>query len=440
MKKKIYSAIVTSATVSALFAFVPLFIATQLGLDPAPKILVTVLGGIFAVISAIFLAKLFSSKILLPLEKLDPNRPQTDKSYDEIDSLISRIRRQEKLIDRQLEDMRRRQLEFKAITENMSEGIVILDDKSEILSYNSAALRILGADKVKEGEHFISLSRSRRFVAAVSEAFEGGHGESRLNIGERVFEIFVNPVTMNEAVCGVVILLLDITEQEKREEMRREFSSNVSHELKTPLTTISGISEMLMGGIIVPDDIPRFAKNIYDEAHRLLVLINDIIKLSRLDDTTDPELPDKLELLALSKEVCDRLLISAADRDITLEVEGEETEIEGNRSILTEMIYNLTDNAIKYNNEGGKVTISIENRDNAPALTVKDTGIGIPDEHIARIFERFYRVDKSHSREIGGTGLGLSIVKHAAEYHKASLSVKSKVGEGTEITVKFSEK
>ena len=241
MKKKIYSAILTSATVSALFAFVPLFIATQFGLDPAPKILVTVLGGIFAVISAIFLAKLFSSKILLPLEKLDPNRPQTDKSYDEIDSLISRIRRQEKLIDRQLEDMRRRQLEFKAITENMSEGIVILDDKSEILSYNSAALRILGADKVKEGEHFISLSRSRRFVAAVSEAFEGGHGESRLNIGERVFEIFVNPVTMNEAVCGVVILLLDITEQEKREEMRREFSSNVSHELKTPLTTISGI-------------------------------------------------------------------------------------------------------------------------------------------------------------------------------------------------------
>lgn len=440
MKKKIYSAILLSAAVTALFAFVPLFITAMLQLDAALETFIIILGGIAAVVSATVCAKLFSKKILLPLEKLDPNRPQTDKSYDEIDSLISRIRRQEKLIDRQMEDMRRRQIEFKAITENMSEGIVILDDKSEILSYNSAALNILGSDKVKEGEHFISLSRSRRFVAAVGEAFEGKHGESRLTIGERVFKIFANPVNMHDTVCGVVILLMDVTEEEKREEMRREFSSNVSHELKTPLTTISGISEMFMGGIIATEDIPRFAKNIHDESHRLLVLINDIIKLSHLDETADPELPDRVDLLSLSKEVCDRLLIAAAERDITLIAEGESAEIEGNRSILSEMIYNLTDNAIKYNKDGGRVTVKVEIKDNSPTLSVKDTGIGIPAEHLGRIFERFYRVDKSHSREIGGTGLGLSIVKHAAEYHKASLSVESKVDEYTEITVKFPQK
>lgn len=440
MRKKIFSAIISVSALSFVSAFLPLFIAVEFELGFVSKVILPAFSVILPILVALLLGRFLANRIIEPIENLDLDKPNIDKSYGEIDNLIHKISRQNGLIERQMQDLRRRQVEFNAITENMSEGIVILDDKSEILSYNSAAINILGAENVKEGSHFISLSRSRRFVAAVNEAFEGRHGEDTITIRERVYQIFANPVTVSDSVNGIVIVLLDITEKEKREEMRREFTSNVSHELKTPLTTISGISELFMSNIVAPHDIPKFAKNIHDEAARLLELINDIIKLSRLDEADDPILPDEVDLGEIANEVCNRLLLSAAERDIDITVDALSLTVTGNRSILTEMVYNLTDNAIKYNKEGGKVNIKVALIDDRITLSVSDTGIGISSEHHSRIFERFYRVDKSHSREVGGTGLGLSIVRHAAEYHRATLRVESAEGMGTTITVTFPEK
>lgn len=439
MKKKIYFFIVLTAFIAFLFAFIPLLTLTVFNVSETVAIIIAAASLLLAIIAVPLLANAFSKKIVKPIDELDLESPRIDKSYFEIDNLIRKIGRQNRLIDQQMIDLRRRQVEFNAITENMAEGIVILDNKSEILSYNSAALRILGSENVKEGEHFISLSRSRRFVAAVNDAFEGNHGEVNITLGSQVYQIFANPVMIENQVNGAVIVMLDITEQEKREEMRREFTSNVSHELKTPLTTISGISEMFMSGMIAVADIPKFAKNIHDESTRLLNLINDIIKLSRLDEANIPDSKEEVNLADLAEETRQRLSIAAAERDIEITVAAKPVTVLGNRSVLSEMIYNLTDNAIKYNKEGGKVKIEIVLQEGKKLIRVSDTGIGIPPEYTGRIFERFYRVDKSHSREVGGTGLGLSIVKHAAEYHGATLSVESVVDKGTVISVIFKD-
>lgn len=439
MKKKIYFFIVLTAFITFLFAFIPMLTLTVFNVSETVSIIIAAASLLLAIIAVPLLANSFSKKIVKPIDELDLESPRIDKSYFEIDNLIRKIGRQNRLIDQQMIDLRRRQVEFNAITENMAEGIVILDNKSEILSYNSAALRILGSENVKEGEHFISLSRSRRFVAAVNDAFEGNHGEVNITLGSQVYQIFANPVMIENQVNGAVIVMLDITEKEKREEMRREFTSNVSHELKTPLTTISGISEMFMSGMIAVADIPKFAKNIHDESTRLLNLINDIIKLSRLDEANIPDSKEEVNLADLAEETRQRLSIAAAERDIEITVAAKPVTVLGNRSVLSEMIYNLTDNAIKYNKEGGKVKIEIVLQEGKKLIRVSDTGIGIPPEYTGRIFERFYRVDKSHSREVGGTGLGLSIVKHAAEYHGATLSVESVVDKGTVISVIFKD-
>jgi len=437
MKKKIFSAIIFSSICTLLAAFIPLFVAIQFEFKLISDTALIILALILSVAAGIFCGVFFSKKIMLPIDRLDLDNPDLKKSYGEIDNLIHKISRQNELIDRQMSDLRRRQVEFNAITSNMSEGIVILDNKSEILSYNSAAKTLLGAPNVKDGEHFISLNRSHAFVSAVTNAFEGNHGEGRLETGQKVYQIYANPVKIENEISGVVIIILDITEKEKREEMRREFTSNVSHELKTPLTTILGISELFVNGIVDTKDIKRFAKNIYDESERLLELINDIIKLSRLDEAVFPELPDKVDISEIAKEVKNRLALPAAEKDVEIIVDANKAVITGSKPILTEMIYNLTDNAIKYNKEGGSVKICVTDEGNKFVLSVSDTGIGIPPEHIDRIFERFYRVDKSHSKAVGGTGLGLSIVKLAAEFHSASLSVKSTENIGTEITVCF---
>lgn len=439
MKKKIYFFIVLTAFITFLFAFIPLLTLTVFNVSETVSIIIAAASLLLAIIAVPLLANAFSKKIVKPIDELDLESPRIDKNYFEIDNLIRKIGRQNRLIDQQMIDLRRRQVEFNAITENMAEGIVILDNKSEILSYNSAALRILGSENVKEGEHFVSLSRSRRFVAAVNDAFEGNHGEVNITLGSQVYQIFANPVMIENQVNGAVIVMLDITEKEKREEMRREFTSNVSHELKTPLTTISGISEMFMSGMIAEPDIPKFAKNIHDESTRLLNLINDIIKLSRLDEANIPDSKEEVNLADLAEETRQRLSIAAAERDIEITVAAKPVTVLGNRSVLSEMIYNLTDNAIKYNKEGGKVKIEIVLQEGKKLIRVSDTGIGIPPEYTGRIFERFYRVDKSHSREVGGTGLGLSIVKHAAEYHDATLNVESIVDKGTVISVIFKD-
>lgn len=437
MKKKIFSAIIFSSICTLLAAFIPLFVATQFELKLISDTALIILALVLSVAVGIFCGVFFSKNIMLPIDRLDLDNPDLKRSYGEIDNLIHKISRQNELIDRQMSDLRRRQVEFTAITSNMSEGIVILDNKSEILSYNSAAKTLLGAPNVKDGEHFISLNRSHVFVSAVTNAFEGNHGEGRLEKGQKVYQIYANPVKIENEISGIVIIILDITEKEKREEMRREFTSNVSHELKTPLTTILGISELFVNGIIAEKDIKKFAQDIYDESKRLLELINDIIKLSRLDEAALPELHDRVDISEIAREVKNRLALPAAEKDVEVIVDASKAVITGSKPILTEMIYNLTDNAIKYNKEGGSVKICVTDEGESFLLSVSDTGIGIPPEHIDRIFERFYRVDKSHSKAVGGTGLGLSIVKHAAEFHSASLSVKSTENVGTEITVRF---
>lgn len=439
MKNRIFRSIAVTGIMSAITALAICAITCAVKFNLDISLLVTMLGGslLACTLLCVISAKLISKKIVDPIEQLNPEAPEAECEYTEISGLLHKINRQNELISRQMDDLRRRQIEFSSMTEYMSEGIILIDNKSEILFYNKSACDILGVQNVKEGEHFISLNRSHSFVSAVSSAFNGQHAEASLNIGQRKYRVFANPVQAKNQISGTIIIILDITEQALREDMRREFSSNVSHELKTPLTTISGISELFINGIVAQDDIPSFAKKIYDESARLLTLINDIIKLSRLDETDNSVFPDRIDLSELAQEITERLAIPAKKGEIAITLDTEPAEITGNRSILSEMVYNLCDNAIKYNKKGGNVKVCVKNLLDAIVLTVSDNGIGIPSEHQSRIFERFYRVDKSHSKEIGGTGLGLSIVKHAAEYHKATVTLQSTVDVGTEITVTF---
>lgn len=439
MKKRIFRSIfLASLSVLALLLIAVIVVAlTPNGISAEDLLPPFSLAFCAALSVSAILAKILSEAIVRPIKDIDPEKIDKAKDYEEINELVRKLGRQNELIRRQMADLRRRQVEFNIMTENMSEGFIIIDNKSEILSYNKSALQLLGAENVRDGEHFISLNRSRAFVSVVNEALKGVGGETVINIGPRVFRIFANPIKIEENPGGVAIVVMDITEEEHREEMRREFTSNVSHELKTPLTSISGFSELLINRMVADEDVPKFAQNIYDEAARLIVLINDIIKLSRLDGAVDPVLPDSIDLFEIAEEVKNRLALTAAESEVDIFLSGESAKVVGNRSILSEMIYNLCDNAIKYNRQGGRVDITVGTLDGKKFLSVKDTGIGIPSEHLGRIFERFYRVDKSHSKRIGGTGLGLSIVKHAAEYHKAAISVESKVDIGTEIRVVF---
>ena len=439
MKKRIFRSIfLASLSVLALLLIAVIIVAlTPNGISAEDLLPPFSLAFCAALLVSANLAKILSEAIVRPIKDIDPEKIDKAKDYEEINELVRKLGRQNELIRRQMADLRRRQVEFNIMTENMSEGFILIDNKSEILSYNKSALQLLGAENVRDGEHFISLNRSRAFVSVVNEALKGVGGETVINIGPRVFRIFANPIKIEENPGGVAIVVMDITEEEHREEMRREFTSNVSHELKTPLTSISGFSELRINRMVADEDVPKFAQNIYDEAARLIVLINDIIKLSRLDGAVDPVLPDSIDLFEIAEEVKNRLALTAAESEVDIFLSGESAKVVGNRSILSEMIYNLCDNAIKYNRQGGRVDITVGTLDGKKFLSVKDTGIGIPSEHLGRIFERFYRVDKSHSKRIGGTGLGLSIVKHAAEYHKAAISVESKVDIGTEIRVVF---
>ncbi len=439
MKKRIFSAIfATSFAVLLICLITVVFSVIVPGRATAEELFIPLFLLVSAALLVSYLmARIFTGAILRPIAHIDPEKTEETKNYEELNELVRQLGRQNELIRRQMADLRRRQVEFNIMTENMSEGFILIDNKSEILSYNKSALQLFGTPDIKDGQHFISLNRSRAFVSVVNDALRGRDGETVINIGPRVFRVFANPVKVEDKTSGVAVIVIDITEEERREEMRREFTSNVSHELKTPLTSISGFSELLINGMVAGEDVPKFAKNIYDEAARLIVLINDIIKLSRLDEAVDPVLPDSIDLYDIAEEVKNRLALTAAENEIDILLNGEAVSVIGNRSILSEMIYNLCDNAIKYNRPEGRVEIRVGTEEGKKLLSVKDTGIGIPAEHLGRIFERFYRVDKSHSRKIGGTGLGLSIVKHAAEYHKATISVESKVDVGTEITVTF---
>lgn len=386
---------------------------------------------------SVWLASAISQKIVAPLNEIDPESPAIEGSYPELSPMLHKIRRQNELIAKQMADLRRQQEEFRTITENMEEGFLLIDKKTEILSYNTSAWRLLGRDRPAGEQDASSLERSPAYRAAVGEALTGHHNEKTLEMNGRIYQLIANPVTENGKTDGAVIVLLDVTEKRRREQMRREFTSNVSHELKTPLTSIYGISDMLMNHMVREEDIPRFAGTIHSESGRLITLVEDTIKLSQLDEESIPYEREDVDLYATAAEVIARLYPEAQRRQITVSLEGESRTVNGVRSILTEILSNLCDNAVKYNRDGGQVQIFVGEADGRTAVSVSDTGIGIPKEHLDRVFERFYRVDKSHSRDIGGTGLGLSIVKHGAAYHGAEVQIDSREGEGTTVRILF---
>ena len=397
-----------------------------------PLIIIIVL----ALIISIFLSYRLSKAIIKPINELDLDNPAANETYEELTPLLKKMSAQKKTIDRQIKEAEQKQEEFKLITENMSEGLLVIDKDSNVLSYNQAAVRLLEISDVKSGS-VLAFNRSKGFRSVVEKALSGERAESDISHDENTYNLIANPVYENEKIIGAVMVIIDVTESVKREQLRQEFTSNVSHELKTPLTSISGFSEMMKSGGTPDETVIDFSTSIYDEAQRLITLVSDIMKISELDEGVIPFEKEQVDLCELSKDIIKRLTPVANKRNITLNVIGDAAKVYGARKILDEMIYNLCDNAIKYNKESGTVDVIVNQANGKTSVTVRDTGIGIPQSEQCRVFERFYRVDKSHSKDIGGTGLGLSIVKHGAMFHNASLSVESKIDVGTTIRVLF---
>ena len=407
--------------------------AAVLALGMIQPILVVLLAAL--ILSGV-LARRVSRRIVEPLNTLDLDHPLKNDVYEELTPLLKRINAQHQEIEAQMRELRRRTDEFTQVTGSMKEGLVLLDERGTVLSINAAAKELFGAAEDCVGADFLTVERSHDMSAAVEKARESGHSELRMPRGGREYQFDISRIESGGETVGTVILAFDITEQEYAERNRREFTANVSHELKTPLQGIIGSAELIENGMVKPEDVPRFVGHIHTEAARLVTLIGDIIRLSQLDE--GDEMPkERFDILAEAKSAVDSLAPAAAARNIMLSAEGESAEINGVRRLVYEIIYNLADNAIKYNKDGGSVRVTVEKCGGDAVLTVADTGIGIAPEHQSRIFERFYRVDKSHSKASGGTGLGLSIVKHAAAYHHAKIELESAEGEGTTIRVIF---
>lgn len=389
-----------------------------------------------ALILTLLLSSRVSRAIIEPINKLDLEIPENNNTYEELTPLLRKIADQKETIKEQLANAHKKQKEFSLITENMSEGFLIIDQDANLLTYNTAALKLL--DIVPPADKSVLLfCRAKEFRDVISDVLSGKRAENIMVRGERSYSLIANPVFEEEKVIGAVIVILDITESEKRDILRREFTANVSHELKTPLTSISGFAELMKAGDVPKEHVIDFSKSIYDEAQRLIMLVNDIIKLSELDGKSLSFENELVDLYELSKQVISRLKSESDKRNIKFHLIGDSAKVKGVRKILDEMLYNLCDNAIKYNNEGGTVDIIVnQSKDNVNVI-VRDTGIGIPAAHQSRVFERFYRVDKSHSKKVGGTGLGLAIVKHGAMYHHAKISMESVVDVGTTVTLSF---
>lgn len=388
-------------------------------------------------ILALVLASRLSKSIVKPLNEVNLDAPMENQGYDELAPLLHRIAEQQRKIRSQSEELRRKRDEFDTVTSQMNEGIVLLNDKKVILSINPAAVRLLEAGEDCEGKFLLTLNHSLSLQTLLQQAGDGQRAEATLEVRDRRYRLEANPVFSGERVSGMVLLMLDVTEKERTEQLRREFTANVSHELRTPLQTISGSAELLAGGMVKPEDVPQFSKQIYSEAQRMIRLVEDIIKLSHLDEGAEDMTREPVELLKLAREVVSSLMPAAEAAGVELTLTGQPVTVNGIRQLLEGIVYNLCDNAIKYNRRGGSVKVELSMEGQRPVLAVADTGIGIPPEHQERIFERFYRVDKSRSKQNGGTGLGLSIVKHAARLHNAELSVRSQIDCGTTITVRF---
>lgn len=392
---------------------------------------------IIAIVLSLILASRLSKRIVKPLNDIDLDNPLSNEGYDELSPLLRRIDAQQRQLRGQRLKLEQRKEEFSAVTGNMNEGLMLLNRDGIILTMNPAAAKILCADSDSVGQEILTVNRSMEMIDAVRRVQRGEHYEHIISIDNSSYRLEANPIETDGELSGAAILLCDVTARERAEQLRREFTANVSHELKTPLHSISGYAELIVNGLAKPEDIPEFAQKIYSEAKRLIALVEDIIRLSRLDEGMPSEERESIELFKEAGAVIEQLRDQADKAGVTLSLTGEETEIFGVKQLADGIIYNLCDNAIKYNKAGGMVEISVKNTERDAVLCVKDTGIGIPDADIERIFERFYRVDKSRSKDVGGTGLGLSIVKHAASVMGAGIEIKSRLNEGTAVTVYF---
>ena len=391
-----------------------------------------ILIAMLAIGLSLILARRMAKNIVEPMNKLDLEHPLSNNTYDELSPLLRRINQQHLQIDAQMRKLRRKTDEFIQITSHMQEGLVVLDKETHIRSINTAAMRIFRAEETCVGSSFFQVNRSNALRQALNDALDRGHGSVIQELEGRIYRFDMSSIQSDGNLLGAVILVVDVTEAQNAEQTRREFSANVSHELKTPLQGIIGSAELLESGMVKAEDTPRFVGHISKEASRLVNLIEDIIRLSQLDEGV--ELPtEAVDMLAMAEDVKEILAPSAAEKQVSISVSGAGFTVMGVRRMLQEIVYNLCDNAIKYNVPGGSVAIHVENN----RLVVCDTGIGIPAEHKDRIFERFYRVDKSHSKASGGTGLGLSIVKHAVAYHNAEIALESAPGKGTTMTIRF---
>ena len=391
--------------------------------------LMLILSGIMA--SAI------SKRIVKPINELDLESPEENRIYEELSPLLSKIHRQNREIQNQLELAKQQQEEFALITENMQEGLIVIDKYTMILSANSSAWNLFHMDRGCQGESVYCLDREEEFRHAIEQVLSGEHTELVLKLNGSDIQLIANPVIRDKKTEGAVVLLVNVTEKLERESLRREFSANVSHELKTPLTSISGFAEIMQGGLVKNEDIPKFAGRIYKESQRLLQLVEDVIQISQLDEEKTSYVWEPVDVYQVCKNAFESLKEKAKRLNVHLYICGERMKMEAVRTLLEEAIYNVCDNAIKYNRNDGSVSVFLTQIAQEIQIVVKDTGVGIPKEDQDRVFERFYRVDKSRSKEIGGTGLGLSIVKHAVGALKGSVMLRSEEGNGTEICMKF---
>ena len=405
--------------------------ALVLGMLPAICAIILV-----AVVVAIIMSNKMATSIVKPLNELNLDQPTNNNAYEELAPILTKLHKQHKQIDSQLSMLKEKSDELNQIMASMNEGLVLLDKKGNVLSMNDAAKKLFGIEHIPVGRDFLTVDRSPEMNRAIKKAYDGKHSEFRETRNGSEYQFILNRTESEGKKIGLVILCLDVTDAALAEQNRKEFTANVSHELKTPLQSIIGCAELLENGLVKPEDTPHFIGNIKNEATRLVSLINDIIRLSQLDE--DSEIAtESVDLVEVANEVAEVLSASAAKKQVQISVNGDSCAINGVRRYLYEILYNLCDNAIRYNNAGGKVDVSVKRDGENIVVSVSDTGIGIPPEHHSRIFERFYRVDKSHSKETGGTGLGLSIVKHAVAYHHGKLKLDSTPGKGTTITMTF---
>ena len=405
--------------------------ALILGMLPAIVAIILI-----SAVVALVLSHKMAKDIVKPLNQLDLENPAENETYEELAPILTKLNKQHKQITRQMKELRQRSDEFEQITASMNEGLVLLDKKGMVLSINAAAKKLFSVDETAVGRAFLTLDRSIDMSRAIEKALDGKRAEFREERNGNEYQFVINRTESDGKTVGIVILCFDVTETAFAERNRKEFTANVSHELKTPLQSIIGSAELLENGLVKPEDTKRFVGNIKNEATRLVSLINDLIRLSQLDEDSEPA-TESVDLYDVANEVVEVLTVSAAKRNVELIIEGEPQTIFGVRRYIYEIIYNLCDNAIRYNVDGGKVEIKIGKDNGHAVVSVKDTGIGIAPEHQSRIFERFYRVDKSHSKETGGTGLGLSIVKHAVQHHSGKVTLESEVGKGTTVTIAF---